>query len=460
MRTTTDNRKRLFRNGAIALVTLVALVAATFVGANYLWKDDTSPETVANSEADEAAPAAAEDEGDDEGNEESGTEDYAATPEEALTRDLQVSPEQAEDVFPQQASAEEIRANLESSLGDTYGGAYYDIESDTLTVTVTDESAVDEVEAAGATAQVVDHGRTELASAASGINTAETASMYIDETDDSIVVEVPEGSEEDAETIAEASGIDPSMLRVDRTSEEYVLFQPAEGDVVGGSNYIIDNIARCSVGFAVTGPNGEGGFATAGHCGEAGSTTTEIDGTFEGSDFPGADMAWVSTDAPLTNLVTRYDAGGHVDVQGSEQAPVGAAVCRSGATTGWHCGLVQAFDSTVVYAEGQVDGLTRTSACAEPGDSGGSFISGNQAQGVTSGGSGNCGTGGTTFFQPLNPILDAYGLDLVTEAVPAAEGDEAVSDEVEDEDAESVEVEVDGDEVVEEGRDAAVSGQP
>ncbi|SEQ43136.1 streptogrisin C, partial [Streptomyces radiopugnans] len=47
-----------------------------------------------------------------------------------------------------------------------------------------------------------------------------------------------------------------------------------------------------------------------------------------------------------------------------------------------------------------------------PGDSGGSYISGNQAQGVTSGGSGNCRTGGTTYHQPVNEILSAYGLTL------------------------------------------------
>jgi len=52
--------------------------------------------------------------------------------------------------------------------------------------------------------------------------------------------------------------------------------------------------------------------------------------------------------------------------------------------------------------------------CAEPGDSGGSWLSANQAQGVTSGGSGNCTSGGTTFYQEINPILAAYGLTLVT----------------------------------------------
>nr|WP_308167771.1 trypsin-like serine protease [Catellatospora tritici] len=52
--------------------------------------------------------------------------------------------------------------------------------------------------------------------------------------------------------------------------------------------------------------------------------------------------------------------------------------------------------------------------CAEPGDSGGSLIAGSQAQGVTSGGSGNCTSGGTTYFQPVNEILQAFSLTLMT----------------------------------------------
>ncbi|HWH00005.1 MAG TPA: carbohydrate-binding protein, partial [Pilimelia sp.] len=56
----------------------------------------------------------------------------------------------------------------------------------------------------------------------------------------------------------------------------------------------------------------------------------------------------------------------------------------------------------------------RTTVCAEPGDSGGSLIAGTQAQGVTSGGSGNCRTGGTTYFQPVNEILQVYSLTLMT----------------------------------------------
>ncbi|WP_435824250.1 carbohydrate-binding protein [Micromonospora echinofusca] len=111
--------------------------------------------------------------------------------------------------------------------------------------------------------------------------------------------------------------------------------------------------------------------------------------------------------------------GGTVPVAGSVEAAVGAAVCRSGSTTGWRCGTIQQKNASVTYPEGTVTGLTRINACAEPGDSGSSWISGNQAQGVTSGGSGNCTSGGTMYFQPVNAILAAYGLTLVTAGGPA-----------------------------------------
>ena len=93
---------------------------------------------------------------------------------------------------------------------------------------------------------------------------------------------------------------------------------------------------------------------------------------------------------------------------------MGAAVCRSGSTTGTRCGTVLAKNQTVVYPEGAVSGLTRTNVCAEGGDSGGPWLSGDQAQGVTSGGSGDCTAGGETFFQPVNEILATNDLTLLT----------------------------------------------
>lgn len=106
-------------------------------------------------------------------------------------------------------------------------------------------------------------------------------------------------------------------------------------------------------------------------------------------------------------------------VRGSTVGGVGTAICRSGRTSGWRCGTVEALGQTVSYSSGEtILNLTRTTACSEGGDSGGSFITGpGQAQGVLSGGSGSCkgklpNRRTRSYFQPLLPILSAYNLTL------------------------------------------------
>jgi streptogrisin C len=61
-----------------------------------------------------------------------------------------------------------------------------------------------------------------------------------------------------------------------------------------------------------------------------------------------------------------------------------------------------------------VTGLIQTDVCAEPGDSGGSLLAADQAQGTVSGGSGDCTAGGQTFFQPINEVLQTLDLTLLT----------------------------------------------
>ncbi len=184
---------------------------------------------------------------------------------------------------------------------------------------------------------------------------------------------------------------------------------------VGGDPYYTGNV-RCSIGFSV-----HGGFVTAGHCGRAGAAVRGWDGsaigTFQGSSFPDNDYAWVSVGNGWWTVPVVLGWGTVPDqlVRGSAEAPVGASICRSGSTTKWRCGRLLAKNETVNYSDGRVvHQLTKTSVCAEGGDSGGSFISGDQAQGVTSGGWGNCGSGGETWYQPVNEILQRYGLRLHT----------------------------------------------
>jgi len=189
----------------------------------------------------------------------------------------------------------------------------------------------------------------------------------------------------------------------------------------------------CSIGFNVS-QGSTPGYVSAGHCGDAGEpvylegsagtgpqwTIGPKVGTFSASSFPqpgqtGNDWSWIRVDAGNTLSPTVYGWGkGDVTVRGSTEAAIGSSICRSGRTTGWRCGTIQAKNVTVNYAQGAVYGLTQTNACCEGGDSGGAWISGNQAQGVTSGGTGNCSSGGTMWFQPVNEILSVFGLSLTT----------------------------------------------
>jgi hypothetical protein len=145
----------------------------------------------------------------------------------------------------------------------------------------------------------------------------------------------------------------------------------------------------------------------------------------QASTFPGGDYSWVAVNnnwrpRPLVG----NDSGGTMRVYGSKQAIEGSSVCLAGSSSislNWHCGTIQQHDASVTYPQGTVDHLTRTNACGNPGDSGGSFLSVDQAQGIASGGSGNCTAGGITYFQPVHDILTAYDLTLVTNDVAPPE---------------------------------------
>lgn len=186
-----------------------------------------------------------------------------------------------------------------------------------------------------------------------------------------------------------------------------------------GEEFVVNDQDLCSTGFAVIGPAGQDGFLSAGHCGRAGQQVQTPQGAplggFVASDFPGTDYGWVATDAGFVGsaAVSRHD-GTVAAVHGAAIAGVGAPVCMSGRASGWHCGTITAVEQTVSYDQGIVSGLTATSVCSDGGDSGGVFISGDQAQGITSGGVGDCASDGTTYFQPLAPALQAYGLSLRT----------------------------------------------
>ncbi|MGH3731505.1 MAG: S1 family peptidase, partial [Micromonosporaceae bacterium] len=183
-----------------------------------------------------------------------------------------------------------------------------------------------------------------------------------------------------------------------------------------GGQAIYTGGSRCSLGFNVRNSSGVQYFVTAGHCTNIGSnwygpSSSTYLGYRTGTSFPGNDYGIVryNSSSSRPGNVYLYN-GSYRDITGSGNAYVNQYIYRSGSTTGLRGGYVTATNATVNYPQGTVYGLVRTNACAEGGDSGGSMFAGNTALGLTSGGSGNCTWGGTTYFQPVREALSRYGV--------------------------------------------------
>jgi streptogrisin C len=346
----------------------------------------------------------------------------------AMRRDLRLTDDQIATRLATEAGAPVVEKRLRTRLGAAYAGAWIPAGGSRLTVAVTDPAVADTVRAEGATPKVVARSAADLTAARGKLdkNAAKAKSTairgwYVDVAANRVVVTAAPGKAAAARAFAAGSGAG-AVTVVESAEAPKPMY-----DIRGGDQYVINGNTLCSVGFSVA-----GGFVTAGHCGGVNSPTLGYNnvsqGTFAGSSFPGNDYGWVRTNGNWTPQpwVNNY-SGGNVLVAGSQDAAIGSSVCRSGRTTGWRCGTILGRNETINYAQGAVSGLSRSNACAEPGDSGGSWISGNQAQGVTSGGSGNCSSGGTMWFQPVNEILGVYGLSLTTSGGGSSGGNSLIS---------------------------------
>ncbi|WP_326550889.1 ricin-type beta-trefoil lectin domain protein [Micromonospora sp. NBC_01813] len=331
----------------------------------------------------------------------------------ALRRDLDLTAAELTTRLAVEATAGSIEQRLRTELADAYAGTWVAEDGRTVVVGVTDPAQADRVRAAGAQARTVTRGLADLERLAAGLDRRAKAAgsavhaWYVDPVSNTVAIQAADAAS--ATGFAHTAGLPADAVSVVRADEAY---RPV-ADIRGGDQYVINNSVLCSVGFAVA-----GGFVTAGHCGGVGATTAGsgiAQGTFRGSSFPGDDYAWVQTNSSWVSRpwVNNY-SGGTVNVTGSQEAAVGASICRSGRTTGWRCGTITAKNVTVNYSGQLVYGLVRSTACAQGGDSGGAVLAGTQAQGVTSGAGGTCSSGGTTVYQPVNEILSRYGLSLTT----------------------------------------------
>jgi streptogrisin D len=307
---------------------------------------------------------------------------------------------------PQPLTAERA-ATLAATLGtDRTAGTYLDATGRTV-VTVTDTHAAASVRAAGGTARIVERSTRALERTQTQVDLGITGTaLYLDPATNQVVVGVDSTvTGQKLERIKTAVAATGGAARITDLAGTLSM-RVSGGDAIYGGGY------RCSLGFNVR-KGSEYFFLTAGHCTDvvntwyANSAQSTLLGTNTGSSFPGNDYGIVK----YTNTSVAIDGSvGGQDITSAGNATVGQSVTRRGSTTGTHSGTVTGLNAIVRYAEGTVRDMIATNVCAEPGDSGGPLYAGSTALGLTSGGSGNCRTGGTTFFQPVTEALSKYGV--------------------------------------------------
>jgi streptogrisin D len=294
-------------------------------------------------------------------------------------------------------------------------GTYLDATG-RMVVTVTDAAAAETVEAAGFVAKVVTYSAADLARVTTALDTTARipgTTWGVDPITNQVLVTYDDTVS--ASELASIEGVTTRFGTAARVEHTPGVLSP----FISGGDAIFTGGARCSLGFNAQNSAGQRFFVTAGHCTNIGaqwraSSGGAVIGNRVSTSFPGNDYGVVQYVAGFTNnpgSVNLYN-GTTRDITGSRTATVGETAQRSGSTTGVRSGQVTSTNATVNYPQGTVTGMIRTTICAQPGDSGGSLFAGSSALGMTSGGSGNCTTGGITFFNPVAEALSANGRGL------------------------------------------------
>lgn len=179
------------------------------------------------------------------------------------------------------------------------------------------------------------------------------------------------------------------------------------GALAGGDAYasiVGRSSLRCSLGFNGTDRSGNVINISAGHCNpdieSAGTGNAaavyEINGdragaqlgTFQKSVLGEQDYSIIRVNdnarARFENNLVRIPGQAPIAVDGVATPVVGAPVCKSGARTGFSCGVINGVDQTVQVGDRQLTQSFSANICALPGDSGGAIVTGRLALGISS----------------------------------------------------------------------------
>ncbi|MFI6659261.1 S1 family peptidase [Streptomyces sp. NPDC050523] len=329
--------------------------------------------------------------------------------------------------------ASDLASQLQSLLGQAFAGSYYDAAAKQLVVNVIpgdNNNVVVQAKKAGAKVREVSNSLAALKTGAQTLKAKATipgTAWAVDPKTNKLAVSADStvtGADWNRLT-STVKSLGDGMATVKRSSGTFKT-------LVSGGDAIFSQVqggtVRCSLGFNVKASDGSPAFLTAGHCGVAAkqwsdSETGQPIATVDQATFPGnGDFSLIKYDDPNTQAPSEVNTGEGQPVQITQaaDATVGEQVFRMGSTTGLHDGTVTGLDATVNFQSetdpngvDTVTGLIQTDVCAEAGDSGGSlFTQDGSAVGMTSGGSGDCTSGGETFFQPVTAALQATGATL------------------------------------------------
>ncbi|QNP68081.1 S1 family peptidase [Streptomyces roseirectus] len=353
----------------------------------------------------------------------------------ALASSLGVSQRAAAERLDHETSQQTTLTALERK-GVATDGAFFDAKGQ-LVVNAENTQAARRLTDAGLHARTTRHGESELNKIkaqldASALNTtpAGISSWGVDLATDTVTVKVNDAATPAARSFLKAARAHGDAVRVVADQQELV----PQAVIKPGSEMAFNGFV-CSVGFGARDSSGRQYLVTAGHCIEDLPVLS-----YQGSRFAqGTNTRFASGSRSVDMGIARLDSGNSIDtvvntygrateptVSGSRRAASGATLCKAGRTTNWTCGRVTSYNVSVTYSDPNggpdtvVTGLGSSSVCTQGGDSGGAYISGNQAQGMTSGGpasqrcNGSVNSPGSSYFQPLDDALSFYGLTLNT----------------------------------------------
>ncbi|RXS67185.1 S1 family peptidase [Streptomyces sioyaensis] len=359
----------------------------------------------------------------------------------AMRRDLGLTAAQVRTRLAQEADAHRSVAAVRRALSAPPAGMWFDKSTGRLVVAVTGAADAQRVRDVGAVPRTVPHSRAALTglmrriSGRAGGGVPGVTGWGVDERANGVVLRVArtrrgprtDAFERTVRGLGARARIPVTVERSDQTPRQQ------GGSVVGGERWLPGSEGICSIGFTVTGPGDFQGFLTAGHCTlTADQAAYGKDGSRMGTSNQGGghsingregDFGLVRVDQPGWTVSSNVagQGGTPVAVTGSQEGLVGMSMCRSGQSSGWHCGEITRVDQTVDYGNTVIEGLSFTNACSAPGDSGGSYVTqpnAPMALGMHSGGGpatcGNFGGPTLTIFQPVGEALARWNLKLKT----------------------------------------------